>query len=370
MPPDQKPYTMKDHPYSLLRIYLKRKERIRLTAEEQRVWEQWRTSHPPQQEASFDEQSLYQLSWSERQVLPWEQFKQQYHIELSIAFPYDEKQPATVQSMRRWPAYRFLTVAASLVGVILACWGWYLSLNKGVEGTSTPTAVATVITPGSRKATLSFADGQNRLKVPVGGEYSIELPDGTKVWLNAASAFRYPAAFGGSARRVELEEGEAFFEVAKKSPAQPFIVTVKGQKIEVVGTQFNVSAYKEEPVTTTLVEGSVRLTGGQQQKWLKPGQQAVTSATGITIQRAASLEDATAWKNKYFSFHNARLSVIMAQVKRWYDVEVIYNDPLSDEQFVIDDFPRSYPLQDLLKSLEASDRVHFTLEGRKVIVSK
>ncbi|NII27781.1 DUF4974 domain-containing protein [Pseudoflavitalea sp. X16] len=365
---------MKNHQYSLLRIYLKRKEDKKLTAGEQRMWEQWRTLHPLQQEASFDELSLCQLTWSERQVLPWEQFKQKYNIDLPlpIAFPDDEKQSATVQSMRRWPTYRFLTVAASLIGVILAGLGWLLSQNKGFEETSTPTAAATVISPGSRKATLSLVDGQNRLGVPAGGEYSIELPDGTNVWLNAATAIRYPVAFGNGERIVELEEGEAYFEVAKKSPAQPFIVRVKGQTIQVLGTQFNVNAYKEEPaVTTTLVEGSVSLTNGARQKLLKPGQQAVINAKSITIQPVISIEEATAWKHKHFTFHNTRLSVIMMQVKRWYDVEeVVYIDPLNDEQFVIDEFPRSAPLTSLLENLEASRLVHFEVKGRKIYVSK
>jgi hypothetical protein len=360
---------MKKSQHSLLLIYCKRKEGEPLTEEEQRVWEEYKEH--TREELLFDEEALARFARYQEKMTSWEQFKQKYHIEFPMVFPNEEKQPVTVQSIRRWPTYRFLTVAASLVGVILAGLGWFLSHDKGMDETATQTAATTTITPGSTKATLSLVDGQNRLGVPAGGEYSIELPDGTKVWLNAASAFRYPVAFGNSARVVELEEGEAFFEVAKKTPAQPFIVLVKGQKIEVLGTRFNINAYKDEPaVTTTLIEGSVSLTNGQQQKFLKPGQQAVTSTKGITIQKATSIEDATAWKHKYFSFHNERLSVIMAQVQRWYDVEVIYEDPLSDEQFVINDFPRSDPLQDLLKVLEITQQVRFRRDGRKVYICK
>lgn len=369
-----KPYNMKDHQQDVLLIYLKRKDGIPLTSDEKQAWSQYRDRYPLPDEAVFDEKKVLELARSQQHMLSWEQFKQKYNIDLPlpIAFPDDEKQPATVQSVRRWPTYRFLTVAASLVGVILACWGYFVSQNKGVEETSTSTAVATVITPGSRKATLSLVDGQNRVGVPAGGEYSIQLPDGTNVWLNAASAFRYPTAFGDAERIVELEEGEAFFEVAKKTAAQPFIVIVKGQKIQVLGTQFNVNAYKEESaVTTTLVEGSVSLTHGQQQSLLRPGQQAVMSAAGITVRPAISIEEATAWKNQFFSFHHTRLSVIMAQVKRWYDVEeVVYKDPLHDAPFVIDEFPRSAPLKSLLENLEASKQVHFEVKGRKIFISK
>lgn len=365
-----KPYNMKDHQQDVLLIYLKRKDGIPLTSDEKQAWSQYRDRYPLPDEAVFDEKKILELARSQRHMLSWDQFKQKHSIPFPIAYP-NEKQQATAQVSRLGGKIRRLSVAASLfLALTLAGLERFWPRDKTAEATTATQTAA--ITPGSRKATLSLVDGQNRVGVPAGGEYSLQLPDGTNVWLNAASAFRYPTAFGDAERIVELEEGEAYFEVAKKTAAQPFIVIVKGQKIQVLGTQFNVNAYKEEPtVTTTLVEGSVSLSNGTQQKLLKPGQQAVMNTKSITIQPVISIEEATAWKNQFFSFHHTRLSVIMAQVKRWYDVEeVVYKDPLHDAPFVIDEFPRSAPLKSLLENLEASKLVHFEVKGRKIFISK
>lgn len=404
---------MKNHQPDLLLIYLKRKDGLILTLEEQSMWEQWRKKHPRRDEALFDESRLYDYAKHQRQMLPWEQFKQKNIIPLTIAYP-TEKQGATVPSLNPSHRKRNQAVAASLLLLVLgAAAYWFWPGKKAVDITATKVVESPAILPGSIKAILYLAGNQtivldtvvrgklaqqgnvnvqapqpgllvythpggkaaqapaiNRLKVPRGGEYQLILADGTKVWLNAASSFRYPVAFDNAERIVELEEGEAYFEVTKRSPSQPFIVVTKGKRIEVLGTHFNVNAYGAQPVAATLLEGSVNVTDGKQQRLLRPGQQAVMNEKGITVEPAGNMQDITAWKNKYFSFHNTRLSVIMGQVERWYDVKVIYKEPLNDEQFVIDDFPRSSPLQELLDNLEVSRLVRFKVEGRQVIVTK
>lgn len=352
---------MKNWKHNRLKIYFKRKDRKSFTEKRQREGKK-----------RSGKKQAFKKKAKERRAR-YEQFKKQkYNIVFSIAFPDKERQPATLQRTRWRPTYRFLKVAASLVGVILAGLGWFLSHDKGMDETATQTAATTTITPGSTKATLSLVDGQNRLLVPAGGEYSIELPDGTKVWLNAASAFRYPVAFGKAERVVELEEGEAYFEVAKKTPAQPFIVIVKGQRIQVLGTQFNVNAYKEaEAVATTLIEGSVRITHGTQRLKLKPGQQARLNKQEQHLDiSTVNPKEVTAWKDNQFIFHHKQFSEIMADIQRWYDVEIVYLDTFQEEHFMIGALSRRIPLDQLLESLKAIRVARFQIEGRKVYISR
>lgn len=419
---------MKNHQQDVLHIYYKRKDGQPLTGDEEQAWAQYRDKYPLPDEALFDEKIILELARLQRHMLTWEQFKHKHNIEFPIACP-TGKQEATVQVVRSLSGYRILTVAASLVirslsgdrmlkgaAILLLVLGaaiWWLALrNRAVEEVTTTQVVeAPAILPGSAKAILQLADGRtialdtivqqtipqqgnvkaeaslqgslvyaytsdktaqegikNSLQVPRGGEYQLVLADGTKVWLNAASTFHYPVAFGKGARIVELEEGEAWFEVAKKTPSQPFIVMVKGKRVEVLGTHFNVNAYGINPVATTLVEGKVKVTNGVQQKLLRPGQQAVMDQKGITVA-SVNVWDVAGWKNGSFSFHDTRLSVIMDALARWYDVEVVYRDPLNDEQFVIE-HPRTAPLRYLLEDLEASKLVHFKVEGRKIVISK
>ena len=205
----------------------------------------------------------------------------------------------------------------------------------------------------------------NILKTPRGGQYSVVLSDGTKVWLNAASSLGYPAVFTGSERTVDLE-GEAYFEVAGKKDA-PFHVKVKGKpEILVLGTSFNVMAYPDEPFTsTTLLEGTVK-TGT---RILKPGQQAqaVDSQSVVRVVTDVDVESITAWKNGETSFENASIQEIMRAISRWYDVEIAYKGNIPDKRF-IGGLPRDTQLSALLHVLEQNG-IHFTVEGKKITVT-
>ena len=223
----------------------------------------------------------------------------------------------------------------------------------------------------------------NTVSTPRGGQYEVVLPDGSHVWLNAASSLRFPTAFTGNDRRVELT-GEAYFEVAK-NPNKPFLVhfstTVEGREgtVEVLGTHFNINAYNDEAdVKTTLLEGSVKVeAGGQTSDFspqistiLKPGQQASIShqsrkSNQIPVQ-TVDTEEAIAWKNGKFQFSQADIKTVMRQIARWYDVEVLYEGPVSKEKFE-GEIPRNSSLAEVFKILELS-AVHFKTEGRKVIV--
>jgi len=212
----------------------------------------------------------------------------------------------------------------------------------------------------------------NTLSTPRAGQFSLTLPDGSKVWLNNASSIRYPVSFTGGTREVELT-GEAYFEIAKDA-SHPFRVAVhKGDKsstIEVLGTSFNVMAYDDEGAErTTLVEGSVRFVHGDASTLLKPEEQSVLDEKGsLKTLNHVNVAEITAWKNGYFHFDHASLESTMRQLARWYDVDVQYEGKFEDQQFNGNGkIQRNLPLSTILKGLE-SDHVHFQLEGRKLMV--
>ncbi|MBS0027680.1 FecR family protein [Chitinophaga sp. 22321] len=218
----------------------------------------------------------------------------------------------------------------------------------------------------------------NTLSTPPGVTYNIVLPDGSKVTLNAASSLSYPVCFNASKNRwVELV-GEAFFEIERDS-RQPFLVKTDKQEIAVLGTQFNVDCYFDDSVgKTTLFEGSVGvrslsfnsgdICSEQAVTILRPGQQGSSSKGGCIEVSKANLESITAWKNNEIMFDSEKIETIMKQVSRWYDVEVIYNGKKSDEKYS-GSVSRSYTLSNVLQILEASGKVHFKIEGRRVYVS-
>jgi transmembrane sensor len=207
----------------------------------------------------------------------------------------------------------------------------------------------------------------NTLSTPRGGEYQVVLPDGTKVWLDAASSITYPVAFNGNDRRVKLT-GQAYFEVAKNKE-KPFYVRMNKVEVRVLGTHFNISAYKDDDeITTTLLEGSVQVTKNNTLSLLKPGQQAVVgnSSDKIAVSEA-NIDDAMAWKNGYFIFNDDNVTGIMKKVSRWYDVDVEYRGNFDDQQFG-GTFYRTKSLTELLQHLEKIGKIHFTISGRRVIV--
>jgi ferric-dicitrate binding protein FerR (iron transport regulator) len=211
--------------------------------------------------------------------------------------------------------------------------------------------------------TAGGAIGYNTISTPNGGQYQITLPDGSKVWLNAASSIKFPTVFNESRRNVEMI-GEAYFEIAPKTK-QPFLVKVGGSEIEVLGTHFNVMAYTNENIIkTTLLEGSIKFTKDKKTVLLRPGQQSCLFPNSkIQLVDNADIDQAVAWKNGVQAFNGADIKTIMRQVERWYDIEVVYEGTLPDRTFS-GDIPRTADLSRLLKLFEAS-KIHFVLDETK-----
>ncbi len=218
------------------------------------------------------------------------------------------------------------------------------------------------------KETHSLVAGMAAIHTPRGGQYRIELPDGTRVTLNAASRLKFPTSFTGQeSRRVELS-GEAYFEVSKDKK-RPFIVQSGEQEVEVLGTQFNIHTYPDEGgTTTTLLEGSVRIHAGgtsSESRRLIPGEQANVRNDRIEVAQA-DMEKVLAWKKGDFVF-NEDIRTIMRQISRWYDVEVVYQGEVTHKELV-GTISRSKTIVEILKVLEATGQVHFKVEGRRVTV--
>lgn len=242
------------------------------------------------------------------------------------------------------------------------------SLQEGIIATQNGSKI--VLKDNSVEYTL---DGQstaaivyNTLSTPKGRQFHVELPDGTTVWLNAASSIRYPTSFAGKERRVAIT-GEAYLEVAKNK-AKPFIVDVAGKaSVEVLGTQFNINAYADEPrLNTTLLEGSIKLINLQETAILKPGQQAQITSEGMKVVEVPDLDLVMAWKRGVFQFNFTRIDEVLRQLSRWYDVEVAYEQKIPDLEFT-GVLRRDYNLSQALTILESMG-VHFRIDGKKLIV--
>lgn len=286
---------------------------------------------------------------------------------------------------------------------------WFFSGRDRSVVRSVPAQAPAPIVPGGNKAVLTLGDGStialdsakegvlsqqgsakvvkvdagvlaydakkdgevmyNTIATPYGGQYQVVLPDGSKVWLNAASSLRFPTVFAGGERRVELT-GEGYFEIARDA-AKPFVVHAgSGEDVQVLGTSFNIMAYaNEEESRTTLVSGKVRVVaqgGGAAE--MEPGKQAVlVHGKGALTVTDANVDQAIAWKNGLFRFHETGIRELMRQVERWYNVEVVYQTDGTDQDFsgIVS---RSKSIGELLQTLEMTNSVHFRIEGRKIIV--
>jgi len=210
-------------------------------------------------------------------------------------------------------------------------------------------------------------DALNTLSVPKGGQYELTLPDGTRVWLNAASSLTYPVAFSGKERQVKLT-GEAYFEVAKDA-GKPFFVNVDGkQTVEVLGTHFNIRAYDDDPdIRTTLLEGSVKVSGKNSHAIIKPGQMAVNDLKAPLVVRNADLDEVMGWKNGLFVFNDERIEDVLRIAARWYDVEVEYQTDVSQKKLrgIISKYNN---IRELLDNITITSGIHYKIEGRRVIL--
>jgi len=211
----------------------------------------------------------------------------------------------------------------------------------------------------------------------------VVLPDGSHVWLNAASSIHFPTQFTGKERKVTVS-GEAYFEVAKDR-ARPFRVALiptaesreRQGEIEVLGTHFNVNAYSDENyINTTLLEGSIRLTLNvkgkiSEPKILSPGQQALLNkyANKLSITKNEEAESAVAWVKGVFHFEDADIKTVMRQLSRWYNVDVSYEGKMPCEK-IMGDAEKNIPLSKMLTRLEKMTSVHFNLEGRTIRITQ
>lgn len=209
----------------------------------------------------------------------------------------------------------------------------------------------------------------NTITTARGRHFQVMLPDGSQVWLNAGSSLRYPTAFTGSTRNVEIK-GEAYFEVADKK-AMPFRVKInEGSYIDVLATAFNINAYDDEAtVNTTLVEGSVRVSTGGQAQIISPGQQAQMAGGRITIGKKTNIESVLAWKNGLFSFEGKDIKEVMRQLARWYDLQIVYEGQIPAREFG-GEMARTEPLANVLRFLQESG-VQFRMDEkeRKLVVT-
>jgi len=360
--------------------------------------------------ASPEEKAMVESWYLKYKTAPSTLTPEELLYEFNIGLPQLKHRLGQHKTVKWWSR---VAVAASL----LLCVGVGLVLLQKQSPKKAPTMAVhqpKAITPGTNKAILTLADGRkitleseqngnlaeqagvnivkhadgrlayedhngignavaiNVLQTPRGGQYQLQLPDGTKVWLNSASTIKYPSRFADDKREITLT-GEAYFEVAKKATdgqRVPFIVSTGLQRIEVLGTHFNIKDYESDHETaTTLLEGSVRVTPLQQPSKamiITPAQQAITNSDKLTI-KTVDVDEVIAWKNGYFVFEDEDIQSIMTVLSRWYDVDVVYKGEITKQKFG-GAFPRSSNINDLLKYMESYGNVNFKVEGRRIIV--
>lgn len=326
-----------------------------------------------------------------------------------LVFPISEKHPAPahrVHFMKRWGwAAAGILVIGTTIAVAVS--------SDRQQGPSKKDFASSDIAPGGERAMLTLADGStiildsaangrlaeqngsqvikqggeiiydkginvgnavmmNTMTTPKGGQYKLVLPDGSRVWLNAASSITFPAAFVGRDRTVTVT-GEVYFEVAKNK-SQPFVVNVNNESlVQVLGTSFNINSYRDgSAVTTTLLEGSIKVsqvTPGRSLT-LRPGQQAVATAPGqpLNLRDNADIAKVMAWKNGLFNFEGVELQDMMRQFERWYDVTVVYEGGVPDVVFE-GKMQRDLNLSEALEILKGAGINYRIEEGRKVIIT-
>jgi len=346
-------------------------------------------------------------------------------------FPTDEKSanqyilnrlPKEIRPQSKITVYRNWSIAAA--SVILACWGlseFALKPKNDSPGQKIVYRPKNDIAPGGNKAILTLANGAkvsltdikqgaivkqnnvqiiksangqvtysfqptsspptnggngggaeavlyNTIETPPGGQFKIELPDGTLVWLNALSSLKFPLNFSSlKERKVELT-GEAYFEVVHNKDL-PFRVVTSTQIVEDLGTLFDVNAYADEKhARTTLVKGSVMLESGSNKIILRPGQQAIAGQTFIVHE--VDTETVTAWKSGYFKFDDEKLEDIMRQMARWYGIKVVYLDESVKSKIFGVMITRFTNISTLLNMLEQTGTVKFSISGKTVTISK
>lgn len=327
------------------------------------------------------------------------QLRQQMHERLL----HEMQESTTIRTIRPARRASIKWQAAAAVLFIICAAGGYWFFFRNTEQTGTSVAVTSTDTiPARERAVLKLASGEeilldsahgrissqqfnasndsgrlqyglnnkapeyHTLSTPRGAQYQLQLPDGTEVWMNAASSITYPTAFTGSHREVTIT-GEAYLEVARNKDL-PFRVKAGGMLIDVTGTHFNINTYTNEPIlTTTLLEGGVNVSSNSSKVMLHPGEQSQLNAEGqLSVKKDVNTGEIIAWKNGQFHFESADLETILRQLSRWYDVDVHYEGLIPNEQFFMI-IKRTSSLSAVLKALQANN-VQFSIEGKKLTV--
>lgn len=328
-------------------------------------------------------------------------------VRLSIRKEIYPNAPAKPKTTKLWPGIAAVAAAAAL----LVLGVYFFNAPGPIVNRKATTINQSDIAPGKNGATLTLANGKkiklsdvdrgelareanvtitktadgqlvyevkssgftqtkektNILSTAKGETYQIKLPDGSLVYLNAASSLTYNAALIESGKRMVKLNGEAYFEIAKDR-SHPFIVKTETQEVTVLGTHFNINSYADEPaVKTTLLEGAIKISGSGAIRQLHPGQQAVQTPKGIEIV-AADEEEAMAWRNGKIVFHNEPLTSIMRKIARWYDVQIVYGPGVEEVSFM-GSVSRTANISEVLQFFERTENIRFTVEGRTVTVS-
>ncbi|WP_160712898.1 FecR family protein [Chitinophaga solisilvae] len=279
-----------------------------------------------------------------------------------------------VRQAETTPAGGFADVKPGTSGAVLTLAdGSQIVLDSLQNGVVTQQQGTTVLLQNGQlayQASGNSAAGNNTMTTPRGRRFRLQLPDGTLVWLNAASAISFPTAFSRTERKVRLT-GEAYFEVTPDKAA-PFIVTLNNQTaVQVLGTHFNISAYPDEPqIRTTLMEGAVKVKLQQQEQVLKPGQQLQINNAGgpMQLQQHVDTSAVIGWKNGILHFDNKKLTEVINMIARWYDIEVVYKTVPADISFV-GETGSDVNLSSVLNFLKESG-IHFRMEGKTLVVGE
>ncbi|RAJ28824.1 FecR family protein [Pedobacter cryoconitis] len=353
--------------------------------EEETIAKLWLHQLHQQEEAGLSEEELHEASnqmWASLERNKKQHWLNQYKksvISLAAAASialvagislYYNQQHSSPESTR-FKAYTNDIPAGMNKAYLTLASGKKLALTNSVNGILAEEAGIKITKTADGQLVYTITDqgkkgiaGYNRIETPRAGQYQLNLPDGTRIWLNSASSLKYPSSFAAlKERRVELS-GEAYFEVAKDK-THPFIVKSGRQEIRVLGTHFDVSAYPDEQlIKTTLLEGSVKL---NQQITLKPGEQSSMAGEKFSVKEV-NVNDAVDWKNGEFVFTNESLTSILKKVSRWYDVEIRYVHTPVDIPTFTGSVSRAENISSVLKMLEETSNVRFTIEGRKISV--
>lgn len=393
-------FNIADSIMKYLRNELSESEKIRL--------DEWLSESP-------DNRDLFNRLQDEYFMLRQQQSLKSFDAEAALKkIKENINQESTVVSIKKNRNKWWMAAAAILVVAASLTYIFILKQNNAGEASSqlvkSTTPAKDDVQPGSNKAILTLADGStieldavnngmlakqgnmkviklsgdklayekadgsikdiqyNTISTPRGGQFQLVLADGSHVWLNAASSITFPTSFAGDKREVSIS-GEAYFEVAHHA-GKPFRVSANNVIVQVLGTHFNMSAYANEGnISTTLIEGAVKVIDGKASAVIKPGEQAIVknSSEQISVLKDVNLESIIAWKNGKFNFQEEDIHSIMRKLERWYDIKVTIQQDVTKEKFV-GVISRDVQLSQILRMLEKTGVVGFSVVGKTVIV--